>query len=151
MENLNFLRKIAWSFHRSTNQEWDDLFQDIALIYLEALKDYDPEKGEVIPFVKSRIVNQMRNKWRKAIYSHIPTVPLCYANGVVLEEPDLLESLSHKETLVVRQILTNFDKYSMLTSRRAKEELGRVLVEEENWNWCQVWDVVKELKQTLSY
>ena len=40
MEDINLIRKIAWSFHHTTGHDWDDLFQEGALAYLECLAKY---------------------------------------------------------------------------------------------------------------
>ncbi len=42
---LNLIRSIAWSFHRSTKVEWDELFGEACLAYIEALQSFDPEKS----------------------------------------------------------------------------------------------------------
>ena len=45
MKNLNLIRKMAWTFHQKTNENYDDLFQEAALAYCEALENFNPENG----------------------------------------------------------------------------------------------------------
>jgi len=45
MENLNLIRKLAWTFAQKTNQEYEELFSEAALAYCEALQTFDPEAG----------------------------------------------------------------------------------------------------------
>ena len=46
MEHINLIRKIAWSFSTSTGLEFEDLFQEAALAYCEALKTFKQEAHE---------------------------------------------------------------------------------------------------------
>lgn len=74
MENINLIRKIAWSFHESTGLDWDDLFQEGALAYLEAMKTYDEKKGKITTYVWHCIVSRLKNYLKsEREYNH----PLC--------------------------------------------------------------------------
>lgn len=65
MENINLIRKVAWSFHETTGLDWDDLFQEAALAYLEAMKTYDSRKGKVSTYAWNCIVSRLRNYLRE--------------------------------------------------------------------------------------
>lgn len=41
---LNLIRKIAWSFHASTKVDYDDLFQEAATAYCEAVQRFSEKK-----------------------------------------------------------------------------------------------------------
>ena len=60
-ENVNLVRKIAWSFHKSTGLEWNDLFQQACLAYLTALRTYDPNRGKITTHVWYCITNDLTN------------------------------------------------------------------------------------------
>jgi len=51
MENINLIRKIAWDFHKSTGLDWNDLFQEAVLAYLESLDNYDKERGALSTYI----------------------------------------------------------------------------------------------------
>ena len=51
MKHLNLIRKIAWSFHKTTGLDWDELFQEATLSYLKALKTYDKKRGAITTYV----------------------------------------------------------------------------------------------------
>jgi RNA polymerase sigma factor (sigma-70 family) len=68
MENIDLIRKIAWYFHKRTGIDWDDLFQEAALIYLEKLEDYDPSKGKLSTYMWHVISSHLKNfikRWNK--------------------------------------------------------------------------------------
>ncbi len=69
MENIDLLRKITWSFHKTTGLEWDDLFQEAALAYLEHLEKYDPNKGKITTYMWPIISSHLKNfvkRWNKS-------------------------------------------------------------------------------------
>lgn len=45
MQDINLIRKIAWSFHHTSGLDWDELFSEALVCYVEALDNYDPDKG----------------------------------------------------------------------------------------------------------
>ena len=61
MDDLNLLRRIAWSFHATTQIEYDELFGEACLAYCEYLKDYVPEKGKFSTFIYTVVKNTLRS------------------------------------------------------------------------------------------
>ena len=60
-KHVNLIRKIAWSFHRSTGLEWDDLFQEAAVAYYESLESYDESRGKITTHAWNCISNRLKN------------------------------------------------------------------------------------------
>jgi len=82
MNDVNLIRKIAWSFHRSTGLDWDDLFQEGYLAYMLALKTYDPTKNIKITThawhcIVSHLKNYLKEEkgWRNPL-DHIDDIKL---------------------------------------------------------------------------
>lgn len=44
---IKLVQKMAWKFSKKYGVEYDDLFQEASLYYLEAMKTFDKEKGTV--------------------------------------------------------------------------------------------------------
>lgn len=42
MENINLIRSIAWSYHKTTGLPYEDLYSEASLGYCEALNKYKP-------------------------------------------------------------------------------------------------------------
>ena len=63
MKNINLIRKIAWNFynHKTQSIDWDDLFQQASLAYLEALKSYNPDKGKLSTYMWTTITNNLKS------------------------------------------------------------------------------------------
>lgn len=64
MKDINLIRKVAWSFHQTTKLDWDDLFQESAIAYLEALQTYNKKKGQLSTYAWHCMVSRLRNYWR---------------------------------------------------------------------------------------
>jgi DNA-directed RNA polymerase specialized sigma subunit len=45
IENVSMIRKLAWSFHKSTGVDYKELFSEACLAYCESLKTFNPLKG----------------------------------------------------------------------------------------------------------
>jgi DNA-directed RNA polymerase specialized sigma24 family protein len=64
-EDINLLRKLAWSFHKSTGIDWDELFSEACWLYLKARNTYDPKRGEFTKhaymIVYSELINYLRD------------------------------------------------------------------------------------------
>lgn len=150
MENINLIRKIAWSFHTTTGLEWDDLFQEAALAYLQALKSYDPDKGKITTYMWWCMSSHLKNYLKQHEKYHGVVCPM---NGfdlpVSVEDP--FEMISEEAQMVVRKIINQFDKYSMLTPKQAKQEVAREMIEEEEWTWKKLWVNIHDLKEAFSY
>lgn len=45
IENQDMIRKLAWSFHKSTGVDYKELFSEACLAYCESLRSFNPLKG----------------------------------------------------------------------------------------------------------
>lgn len=68
MEYMNLLKKLAWSFHKSTGLDWDDLFQEAYIAYKYAMDHYDPNAGaNLTTFLCVHINNQLRTYYQREL------------------------------------------------------------------------------------
>ncbi len=58
MENINLIRKIAWSFYKSTGIDYKELFAEASLWYCEAERTYDPNKGVALSYWAWRVMQK---------------------------------------------------------------------------------------------
>jgi len=147
MENINLIRKIAWSFHTTTGVEWDDLFQEAALAYCEALKNYDPERGTIAGYMWSCITSHLKD------YIHEQekqTGHICSIEDVNIDYPvnttPLFESLSKEADEIVNMILSSPEIFDNLTPELAQRNIARILISRKRWSWRRVWVGIRDLK-----
>ena len=60
-KHINLIRKIAWSFHKTTRIDWDDLFSEAVECYFKGLEVYDPKKSAITTFMYQYITNGLIN------------------------------------------------------------------------------------------
>jgi len=64
-DDLNLIRKIAWSYTRSTGMEFEELLSEACLAYLEAEPKYNPQRGQKSTFMYHTITNRLNNITQK--------------------------------------------------------------------------------------
>lgn len=135
MENLNLIRKIAWSFHNSTGEEWDDLFQEAALAYCEALKTYDPTKGKITTYMWWCISSHLKN------YLKLEEKQ----NGHTCSEEEIVEqqaisfklsfdNLSKDAQQVADMVLSNPGRFLSDDPQCAREKIAKAVFKENQWS-----------------
>ena len=54
-KHLHLIQKMVWSFHKTTGLDWEELYSEATLQFLEAIQTYNPEKGKLSTWVTTRI------------------------------------------------------------------------------------------------
>ena len=65
LEYRNFLRKLAWSYNKTTGMPYEELFSEATIGYTIAMNTYEPEKkvpiiNWIALCIKSRLNNFLR-------------------------------------------------------------------------------------------
>ena len=155
VNDLNLVRKVAWSFTRTTGQEFDELFSEAALAYLEALKRYDPEKASFSTWAVKFMTNQLISFCAKEeAYSQFFEFSDTTTLGQENQERDYLfkewiVSLPHDLQLICKII---FSAPSEILAESPKASRGRLIrkLRECGWSWVRIWDGVREMKRALN-
>jgi hypothetical protein len=130
VENIDLIRKIAWSFHKSTGLDWDDLFQEGYLAYEEAMKSYDPDKGKISTHCWKAITSRLNcyifdeKKWRQPLVDidKIRTDKL-----PALTTSPFWELLTDEAMQIAKVIIRTPNKYVYATSDYACERVYSVM------------------------
>lgn len=150
MKNINLIRKIAWSFHRTTRLEWDDLFQEAALAYLEALPGYNPEKGRITTYMWRCITSRLKDYLKE---ERKYKQPICSIEDVNVDRPvaytPLSESLSNDAQSITDIIRSTPKKFIALTPQLAKRRVIKIMIR-KGWSRTRVWRSIQELKLVLN-
>lgn len=146
--NIGLIRKIAWSFHHSTGEDWDDLFQEAALAYCEALKSYNPKKGKITTHMWWSITSHLKNylKYQEKQNGHIlPVEDLITVDSPVNGSP-LFESLSKEAVQIADMILAFPTVFDSMSSESVESSITRVLTKRKGWSWQKVKSGIRDLK-----
>ncbi len=139
------IRLKASKLKKNADVDSDDLFQEGVLGLLEAVRQYDNDKGRFQPFAEVCIINRMKNALSKS------------ARGLTVAEDYDFEQLSDngattEENLILSEQSAEFsEKLSKLLSRREFEVLNLYL---EGFSYRQIADKlsvsVKSVDNSLS-
>lgn len=149
VENINLIRKLAWSFHKSTGIDWNDLFQEASLAYLEALRTYDPAKGKITTHAWHTISNQLKTYIERERRVNPPCLDLEEARHVSLSYTWLWESLPVETHDVVGVILDNPEKLIGLDLKDARVKL-RMILNQEGFSREEIRGAIRVLKKVFA-
>ena len=146
--NIGLIQKIAWSFHNSTGEDWDDLFQEASLAYLQALENYNPSKGKITTYmwycVSSHLVNYLRKDYHQA--GHISCVDDLTMFDRPVESISLFESLREDSKEIANMILDCSTVFDSLSAPVAQSNIIKTLTYHKNWVSRRIKLAINELK-----
>lgn len=91
MENINLIRAIAWSFHRTTGINYQELFSEASVGYYEAIQAFSPDKQcKLTSFaqniMKRRLINFCKNEIKHTITDFPEQYEPHYTPSISFEE-----------------------------------------------------------------
>lgn len=177
-KNLDLIRNIAWSYHRMAPAfEFDDLFGEGCVAYLEAELSYDPGSTmKEITYIWTYIQQHLNNYVQRSTLQRTSTNnALQWANPVVFEDIDLYITASNYEFEPEKALLAK-EAYRALVdslSPLAQELVGYILdgaggylpidrpklcrgalkdtLREKGWSWPMIWNTFREVKTALAW
>jgi RNA polymerase sigma factor (sigma-70 family) len=162
-KNLGIIRKIVWSYiHNNPGLEFDDLFAEACLAYLEASSSYNPSKGKKTTFIHHVVTNRINSlisrestreiKEMEAGMLWLRDEPWTPEQQLIAQEnwQRFLERLSPESQAICSLILDETDIY--LPTDKPKQCRGIIMRElrSRGWGWSAIWDSFRELKQAVS-
>lgn len=152
IQDMNLIRKIAWSYAKTTGLEFDELFGVAAVGYARAQNEYDPEKTKWSTWawttmrreLNSYLVNESR---RNAVYDPDPKGGDNPEKHVEFKEE--IGNLSQEAQTVCRTIFSSpaeFLAYGPKASRGKIKDMLR----EQGWSWNRIWGSFREIKSLVN-
>ena len=159
---LNLIRKIAWSYNKTTGIDFDDLFSEACIAYLEGQSKFDPNqevkvsltiwKNTFLWEVMQSHLNSIIPKYKDSntfTHKNIAAIDEVTPEAVALFK-DQINSLSKEARAVCKMI---FDSpHVFLTLNTPKLSRGRIKthLREIGWSWGAIWRSFREIKASLS-
>ncbi len=157
---LNIVRKVVWSYARSTGLDFDELCSEAYLAYLEAAPFYDPAKGKKSTFIWNVVRNHINSllKVKKEVPVDKEAIDMLIEERdefdpeqVILAEEswrELFESLS-PDAKMICLLVNNGEVY--LNTDKPREARGIIARElkARGWSENKIWATFREIKQTL--
>jgi DNA-directed RNA polymerase specialized sigma subunit len=145
MENINLLRKIAMSFSQTTGLEFDDLFQEASLAYLEAMKTHDPSRGKITTHLWYCVENRLKNYLKEEIKHSAFSIDDIEMEKSVLTSP-FFENLNKEAQEIAKTILESPKDFIYIPSEEAQIKVTRVMLE-KGWSWMKILTGIKNLRE----
>ena len=159
MEHSKLLRKIALSFSLSTGLEFDDLYQEANLAYLEALRTHDATKGKITTYLWHCVHNRLKNylkqeREQKTISIEDVTEQLSYSST------SFWEYLPKEAMEIVKVVLASpnefdlpyWDQKQKVNMKFQKETVKKIrtFLFKNGWDMKKIFTGIKELQQIYS-
>lgn len=162
-ENLDLVRKVVWR-HVKLNPglEFDDLFSEACIAYLQGVVYYNPEKGKFSTFMWRVVDNALRDlissereRKNREIFPH-----KSHYNYVSKEDPEVfltakeqweefLSGLSPESRMICDMVVSNPEPYLPIDlPKKCRGAIARAL-RDKGWAWAPIWKSFREIKEAL--
>ena len=131
MENLKLIQKIARSFSITTGVDFDDLFQEACIAYLEAVKTHDMSRGKLSTHMWYCIHNRLKNyvkEEQKHVTVSIEETEIEIEMKTVLEDGLYFENLSTEAQTIVATLLDSIEDFVCRPQKDAQMRVQKMLV-----------------------
>lgn len=146
-EYINLIRKIAWSYHKSTGIEWDELFQECVLIYYHSLQSYNPKRGRFTTHLWYSICSNLNNYLKKeALYKErIVSIEDVQAD-IPVSYADFSESLTKEAQEIAEIIIASSKKYLWVNPEHIQQRIENIMLC-RGWSSHKIHKGIEDLKQ----
>jgi DNA-directed RNA polymerase specialized sigma subunit len=150
MKELNLIRKIAWSFHYTTQIDIDELFSEACLAYCEILHKYDSNRGKITTYLWRSIHNHMKTYLTK-YHNHQPRwvsfEDIKFDQAV--SDTLIFDSLSPEAQQIAEIILSHPKPYICKEPKEAKERIQYILIK-QGWKENKIKLGIHDLQLAFS-
>ena len=157
MENENLIRKIAWSFSKSTGIEYKELFAEACLWYCEAVRSHTPAlnckltsyawivmRNKLVDFI-----NKEKQYGKEVPYSAMPEEQ-AFVSYQPIPFSEFLAELPEECRCIAEIVLDSLDELpDELPPKMARGRIEKIL-RERGWSWPRIRRSVRTMKIVCS-
>ncbi|HSH52440.1 MAG TPA: sigma factor [Bacteroidales bacterium] len=153
---LNLIRKVAWSFVKTTGLEFDELFSEASLAYVQAEAKYNPDKSQFSTFIYQSMKNHLCSYCKKEYQENHAEMPEEYEpvshyasteNTVFFKES--ISNLSEEGRIICNMIFESPEEYLSLNKPKIAKGYLKNKLREIGWTWEKIWNGFSEVKKVL--
>lgn len=172
MRDMNLIRSLAWSFHRTTGLSFDDLFGEAVYAFLFAKKKYDPKKGckfstFVYPIIKHCLLNFCNKEKQgclnvdaRSYFSRIrPMHEITHPDETFAKITKTLSYTPEYEffppvypddvKLIIDIIMDSPKEFANVMPKMARGQVFRKL-REQGYSHGKCWEMIKNMKKFIN-
>jgi len=173
MDNINLIRRIAWSFYKTSkingagkSIEWGDLFGEACLAYLKAIQSYKPGdakettfayqamKNRLITFCNKELKYQFLLQKDKGVFNwadliaETPEYEFFERSFTSLPRSDVFKAFSQDTRTIINLVLREPQKYAV----PPRTVLGKIRkrLQGKGWGESRINESIRVLKKELS-
>lgn len=158
MENINLIRKIAWSFYHTTGLDWEDLFQEAAIAYLEAKDNYNPGDGKITTYLwhcmTKRLNNYLKEQESYKCAQHNGGSGIASLEDITtdpyIETTPFWEELSVTAQMIAEVVIASPKPYLEHETRPLSINRIRRVMRNYGWDWNKTREGLNELRTVYS-
>jgi RNA polymerase sigma factor (sigma-70 family) len=149
MENIDLIRKIAWSFHKSSGIDCEDLMQEAYIGYMKAMKTYDPNKSKITTHAWLTISSHLKNylKLNQKQTEHLCSIEEHPVNPCEIPNP-YFECLT-TEAQKIADIILETPRYFLECPQREAFRRIKKILKNHGWPVSKINEEIQNL--TLIY
>jgi hypothetical protein len=148
MKDLNLIRKVAWSFHRTTRIDFDELVQEAALAYYASSQRYDKSKGSYSTFIWWAITNHLKNFVKKEKRFYFPLQSIEDDLPIHSYHSELYALLS-KDASIILSVISRDPKHFTISQRTGQVKIIRRM-KCYGWDIGKTWVAIRDLHFALA-
>jgi RNA polymerase sigma factor (sigma-70 family) len=147
MENEKILKKLAWSYSTTTGVEFDDLFQEACIAYLEALKTFDPQKSKLSTYVWHCVSAHLKNyiKLEKIHMGQTSIEEPEVVNKPGLSVSNFFDALSFEAQQIAKIIFERSGFYTVADRETVSKKITQTMIR-RGWNEKKIQIGLQELQ-----
>lgn len=153
-ENINLIRKIAWSFHTTTGVDWEELFSEACLAFVLSIRSYNPKQGSLSTHLQTCITNHLIDFTRR-YHDITPSSDLIDEDVIDYQTSEVdtsffynFNSLSEEAKYICDMILSSPEEFLEESKKLARRHIIDKL-RKEGWSWPKIWKSFREIKAAL--
>lgn len=166
-DDLGLVRTIVWSFVKQyPGLDFDDLFQEACLVYLEALPQYNPKRGKRTTFMWTVITNHLKTLIHKQVIQANTITPTALNNSQMWSEQEtaspeyhalakerrdeFFAQLSPKAQTICALIFDDLSIQQLANKPKLCRGAITRKLRTRGWAWGPIWNTLRELKNAVS-
>ena len=149
LNHLQMIKKIAYSFQVSTGIEFEDLYQQACLEWLNNVSSWNPSKSKISTYMWNVIVNnlttyvQKTNKYRKPLDEYDPA-----KMDEAVFKSYYFEKLSIEALAIVDLVTFNPSDFLFVSKPQAINKIEDKMMK-SGWNTQQIRYGIQQLEKTF--
>lgn len=147
----NMVRAIAWSFHKTTGIDYEELFAEASLAYCEASNHFDTAKKgtKFSTYAYLCMKTALVDFCRKEKEFRSTGVSIIH-DAVELPVYEFFENYDPEVRSVLDIVMEASDDFLNSTMPKMIRGYVRNELREKGWSWSRIWDAIRKTKTDLN-